>query len=101
MKRGRGDVGVRMMHEGGDSDYTGGSICLTDTLPGGKQKTIKLFFNGESCCKGIKMGVIIACRKFCPKMISPLLSLKSVQAYEMQLISLKPKMLSMISHDWG
>ena len=34
MKRGRGDVGVRMMHEGGDSDYTGGSICLTDTLPG-------------------------------------------------------------------
>ena len=42
MKRGRGDVGVRMMHEGGDSDYTGGSICLTDTLPGvGDKKQIK------------------------------------------------------------
>ena len=101
MKRGRGDVGVRMMHEGGDSDYTGGSICLTDTLPGGKQKTIKLFFNRESCCKGIKMRVILHVVIFSPEIISPLLSLKSVQAYEMQLTYLKPKMLSMISHDWG
>ena len=43
MKRGRGDVGVRMMHEGGDSDYTGGSICLTDTLPFGNKKQIKIY----------------------------------------------------------
>ena len=44
MKRGRGDVGVRMMHEVGDSDYTGGSICLTDTLPWGNKKQIQFLF---------------------------------------------------------
>ena len=38
MKRGRGDVGVRMMHEGGDSDYSGGSICLTPNTAWGETK---------------------------------------------------------------
>ena len=57
MKRGRADVGVRMMHEGGDSDYTGGSICLTDTLPGlaGNKKQTKQIqlslFSPRKYCK--------------------------------------------------